>query len=289
LGARRAIQQTDGRTASALSSNLALATFATALFIAENRRPLRKPTQSKLQRALRNLAVAGLGGAVLGLLQAPVIEPLCRIVERRRWGLLKRRRLPALTELALGIGLMDYSLYVWHVLTHKVPVLWRMHLAHHVDLDLDASTAVRFHFAELAASIPYRAAQVLLIGIGPRTFQAWQAFTIGSVLFHHSNLRLPRRAEQGLALVVMTPRLHGIHHSTVQEQTNSNWSSGLTLWDHLHGTFRADVPQDSIEIGVPAHRDPNELSLWKVLALPFAPQRPSWPRPLSPLSHEARE
>ena len=263
-----------------LLSGLALIAIAGALLAAETRRPLREPTQPRRSRLPRNLAVAGLGGAVLALLETPAVEPLTRAVEQRRWGLLKRLRLPPLAELTLGVALMDYTLYLWHVLTHRVPVLRRMHLPHHVDLDLDVSTAVRFHFAELAASVPYRAAQVLLLGIGPRTFRLWQTLTIASVLFHHSNLRLPRRLETALGLVVMTPRLHGIHHSTVMAETNSNWSSGLSLWDRLHGTFRADPPQRRIKIGVPGYRDAEELNLLGVLALPFRPQRPAWRRPL---------
>src|SRR5919197_148395 len=90
----------------------------------------------------------------------PVVEPLAGAVARRRGGLLQRRRLPLWLEVPLAVALMDYTLYLWHVLTHKVPFLWRFHQVHHVDLDLDASTALRFHFAELAISVPWRAGQI---------------------------------------------------------------------------------------------------------------------------------
>jgi sterol desaturase/sphingolipid hydroxylase (fatty acid hydroxylase superfamily) len=101
----------------------------------------------------------------------------------------------------------------------------------------------------------------------------WQQATLLSVLFHHANLRLPPALDRAIAAFVMTPRLHGIHHSTRGDERDSNWSSGMTAWDRLHGTLRAGVPQRAITIGVPELRDPAALTLGKSLALPFRPQR----------------
>ncbi len=257
-----------------LGGGAVVAAYA-ALVWAEHRRPLRPETQPKLPRDLRNLALAVLNGAMLSVIQTPVIGPLTRWVEHSRWGLLKRLGLPVWLEVPLAVALMDYTLYLWHVWTHKGP-LWRFHQVHHVDFDMDATTAVRFHLGEMAASVPYRALQVLLIGVGPRTFAIWQGFLMACITFHHSNLRLPVWLERAIAPVLVTPRNHGVHHSVVKEETDSNWSSGLTIWDQLHGTLRLDVPQDEIEIGVPAYRDPAELTLRGVLAMPFGAQRASW-------------
>ena len=203
--------------------------------------------------------------------------------------------LPRWLETLLGILLLDYSLYVWHVLLHRMSVLWRFHVVHHADLDLDATTALRFHFGELALSIPWRAAQVLLIGVRPQVLQLWQQATLASIVFHHSNLRLPPGLERWLVWVVVTPRMHGIHHSIIEAETNSNWSSGLTLWDRLHGTLRLDVPQDAITIGVPAYRDPKELVLGRIFAMPFSTRsRPDGdknaviaPRPAGPAGRQS--
>jgi sterol desaturase/sphingolipid hydroxylase (fatty acid hydroxylase superfamily) len=171
---------------------------------------------------------------------------------------------------------MDYSLYLWHVLTHRVPFLWRFHLPHHVDLDMDASTALRFHAGEMLLSVPFRTMQVLVLGASVRAYSCWQTATFVSILFHHSNLRLPRRIEDAVALFVMTPRLHGIHHDAVETHTNSNWSSGLTVWDRLHGTFRRDVPQDEVVPGVPAYQSPVDVTFPKLLKMPFDEQREDW-------------
>src|SRR5829696_2029572 len=247
-----------------------------AILWAETRQPLRRQEHDKVRRNVRNLAVAGMSAATLQVLERPVVEPLARMVEERRWGLLKQVPLPAWAEMALAVALMDYTLYLWHVLTHRVPFLWRFHVVHHVDLDLDASTALRFHFAELVLSVPWRAAQILLIGVSPPALSAWQTFLFLSIMFHHSNVRLPLEIERRLNAFVVTPRMHGIHHSTVKEETNSNWSSGLTVWDWLHGTLRLNVPQNKITIGVPAYLDPNDVELQDVLKLPFVEQRQTW-------------
>lgn len=258
-----------------LTGSLVVGSFA-LLWLLERRRPLRREVEPKLKRTSRNLAVAAVAGLSLRIIEQPVIEPLTALVEKRRWGLLKVVRLPRALEVALALLLMDYTLYIWHVLMHRVPFLWRFHVPHHVDLDLDTSTALRFHFGELAISTGWRAAQVTVIGVSPLSLSVWQTFVLLSILFHHSNVRLPLEAEEKLRRIFVTPRMHGIHHSIVKEETNSNWSSGLTIWDWLHGTLKLDIPQDSITIGVPAYRDPERVDLVEVLKMPFVEQPPTW-------------
>jgi sterol desaturase/sphingolipid hydroxylase (fatty acid hydroxylase superfamily) len=261
-----------------LSGLLAAAAFGGLMWL-ERRRPLRDPVESKLARGGRNLAIAALAGAVLQVAEQPVIKPLTSLVERRRWGLLKLFRLPGWVEVPLAVALMDYTLYLWHVLAHRAPWLWRFHVAHHVDLDLDVTTALRFHFGELVLSVPWRAGQVLIIGVTPLSLSVWQTALFLSVMFHHSNVMLPVEAERHLSRLIVTPRMHGIHHSIMEEETNSNWSSGLTLWDRLHGTLKLDVHQGEIAIGVPAYRAPDEVTLPRIIELPFIEQRPTWQLP----------
>lgn len=249
---------------------------AAVILVGERRAPLRRHTQREPERLLRNAALGALSMAVVAAVESPLVQPLARQAETRRRGLAQRLPAPAWVRDAAAFLLMDYTTYLWHVLTHKVPALWRLHLVHHVDLDMDASTALRFHALDMLVSAPYRAAQVAVAGASPRALRLWQGFFFVSVLFHHANLRLPAGLERRLARVLTTPRMHGIHHSTVHGETNSNWSSGLSLWDHLHRTFRLDVPQDRVQVGVPGYRDPAEIRLRPSLLLPFAPQRDAW-------------
>lgn len=235
----------------------------------ERRRPLRRVREAKWRHVSRNIVFAGAAAATVNVLERPVVEPLAKMVRRRRYGLLYVCRLPPPLHLILAVVFLDYTLYMWHVLTHRVPWLWRFHLVHHVDRDLDASTALRFHAGELALSIPWRAMQIAAIGVPPDALRLWQNIVLLSILFHHSNVKLPITVERLMARFVVTPRLHGIHHSSVPEEMNSNWSSGLTVWDYLHGTLRLDVPQQTITIGVAAYSTPADVTLGNSLALPW--------------------
>ncbi len=232
--------------------------------------------------------LAAIGGVSLALVQTPLVLPLTVLVERRGVGLLELVSLPPAVEALLAIALMDYTLYVWHVLTHKVDFLWRFHEAHHVDLDLSATTGLRFHFGEMLLSMPFRAAQVVLFGVTPGVFALWQTLTTMQILFHHSNVRLPLRLERWLSLVIVTPRMHGIHHSTVRRETDSNWGTIFSFYDRLHRTLRLDVPQDEITMGVPAYREVDEVTLWKSLALPFRRTLYRWTRPGQTAPERAR-
>lgn len=262
-----------------LSAVLIGGTFCTLVWL-EQRRPLRKRSvEPKIRRAARNLAVAGLSAAAIQLAENPVTRPLAALVDQRRWGLLKQWSLPAWLEVPLTVALLDYTLYLWHITVHRVPCLWRFHQAHHVDLEMDASTALRFHFGEMVLSVPCRVAQVVAIGVSPLALSVWQTATLVEILFHHSNVELPIEVERWLSKFIVTPRMHGIHHSMVPDETASNWSSGLTIWDWLHGTLRLNVPQNEITIGVPAYRDPEEVTLPKVIRMPFEGQHDSWRLP----------
>jgi sterol desaturase/sphingolipid hydroxylase (fatty acid hydroxylase superfamily) len=229
----------------------------------EHKRSLRHVFDSKLRRDARNLAVAGLAAAAVQLFEAPVAMAIIR----RRQG--EAGNVPKWWRSLAAVLLLDYTLYVWHRMTHRVPFLWRFHQVHHVDREMDASTALRFHFGEITLSVGFRAAQVWLIRPTQAAYSAWQTFLFACILFHHANIRLPIGWERCLVKVIVTPRLHGIHHSVVAEEVNSNWSSGLTLWDWLHGTLRTGVPQEAIVIGVEGLRDDRDQKLGRILGLPF--------------------
>lgn len=131
------------------------------------------------------------------------------------------------------------------------------------------------HWRRSALSVPWRTAQAALIGVRPGALALWRNLTLLSILFHHSNLRQPTRIERRLNRLIVTPRMHGIHHSVVPEETGSNWSSGLTVWDRLHGTLRLNVPQDAIVIGVPKVREAREATLGRALLLPLTDPEPT--------------
>jgi len=251
-----------------LSGILSIGTFV-VLYVFEKQKPLRRQIEQKEIGTIRNLAIASSAGLVMNFFEKPVTDKLTRFVEKKHFGLLKILRLPMRLETILAVILLDYTLYLWHVLTHKIPFLWRFHQIHHADLDLTASTAIRFHFGEITISVLFRAGQILLIGVSPKALNIWQSLLFLSVLFHHSNVRLPKHFEEKLQKIIVTPRLHGIHHSMKPDEMNSNWSSGLTVWDFLHRTFRNDVPQKNITIGTENFDEQREVTFGKILIAPF--------------------
>jgi sterol desaturase/sphingolipid hydroxylase (fatty acid hydroxylase superfamily) len=222
-----------------------------------------------LRRDIRNLAIAAPSGVVMQIADMPMALKLAEFAQRRNWGLLRALPVPMLLRAIAGILLLDYTLYWWHFLTHRVPVLWRFHQVHHLDREMDATTGLRFHFGEITISVGFRALQVLLIGPTPATVAVWQLFLFVCVLFHHSNVRLPLNVERALARFVVTPRMHGIHHSIAATEVNSNWSSGLTVWDWLHATLRTEPPQNTLTLGIPGFLSNGETTAMEALTLPF--------------------
>ena len=251
-----------------IRGSLVLAAAAVVL-VMERRHRARPYVEPQSTHTARNLALAGIAAVTVQLLEAPIVMPLARTVSRRRWGLSHAIGGPPWLRGVVAVLLLDYTLYLWHVVVHRIPWLWRFHLVHHVDLDLDAATGLRFHAGELAASIPWRAAQVIVLGVSPTTLTVWQSLTLVSVLFHHSNTRLSDRMERALSWIVTTPRLHAIHHSVNPAQLQSNFSSGLAVWDRLHRTARFDADAGEVTVGMPGFLDPDAVSLPRLLGLPF--------------------
>jgi sterol desaturase/sphingolipid hydroxylase (fatty acid hydroxylase superfamily) len=240
-----------------------------ALFVAERRRPLRRQREPGVERLGRNVTLGMLAGATTAASEMPLVAPAQHLAERGRMGLLRQLPLPKALRVILGFLLLDYTLYLWHWLNHASPFLWRFHAVHHVDRDLDSTTGLRFHFGELALAAGFRALQVIALGVDRGTLRLWQQALVVSVIFHHSNLELPIETEALLNAVVVTPRMHGIHHSTRGDETNSNFSSLLSCWDRLHRSLRLDVPQSAVTIGVAGFSEAEDVTLERSLTLPF--------------------
>lgn len=243
------------------------------LLAAERLWPRRVRTQAEPARSARNVAMGAMSMAVVSGMQRPLADALARRVAARRQGLAQQLPGPAWVRDVAAMLLLDWTNYHWHVATHRVPLLWRLHLVHHVDLDMDATTAMRFHAFDMAVSVALRLAQVRLLGVSPRALEAWEAFFFASILFHHADLDLP--FDGRLAWLLTSPGMHDIHHRADLAASDANFSAGLSLWDRLHGTF-SDV-RPAVPIGVPGYRDPDEIDLAGSLALPFVEQRPAFP------------
>ena len=254
---------------------IASAVIFAGLFLLERWIPLRVNGQSLWRRLLVNLVVSAIALGIGVVLIRPSVG---YFLERPadQVGLLNWFTLPQPIEIVIGFMLMDLAFYYWHLANHRISFLWRFHNVHHIDPDLDVSTAFRFHFGEMVFSVGFRVAQVAVIGLSPLTYLVYEFVFQANTLFHHSNVRLPIRMERLLNRVLVTPRMHGIHHSRVKAEVNSNFSVVLPWWDLMHRTLRLNVPQSQIVIGVPAYSKPEDNHLWNVLLMPFRKQRDYW-------------
>lgn len=257
----------------------AIGAFALSLFILERFFPLRRAGRPLAGRLFVNLVYSVLAFATVAITVRPAAEAMLGWTGRQSFGLLQLPAVPGTLRPILTFLLMDLTFYWWHRANHRFPLLWRFHNVHHFDPDMDVSTAFRFHFGELAFSSAFRVVQIGLIAPSLWAYGIYELVFQANTLFHHSNVRLPIGVERLLNRLLVTPRMHGIHHSRVKEETNSNYSSVFPWWDRLHRTLGLNVPQDAIEIGVPAYAAAEDNRLGNTLLMPFRKQRDYWPGP----------
>jgi len=248
-----------------------VAVFA-AVALVEATFPKRPPTQARWRRWGINLGMVVLDVAVQRLTLGALAFAAALYAQERGWGLFNALDLPWWLEAAVAFLALDFAVYVQHVLSHALPVLWRLHRVHHADLDIDLTTGLRFHPVEILLSLLYKAAVVVALGADPWVVVAFEAVLNGSAVFTHANIRLPARLDAALRLGIVTPDMHRVHHSIERRETDSNFGFFLSLWDRLCGTYHAGPPTRGHEralLGLPGFRDPGRLGLPALLLLPF--------------------
>ncbi len=248
------------------------------LFLLELLLPLRQRKRPLAGRLITNLGFAVLTFILGAYIVKPAAFGIMPLVSQYSFGLLHLVKLPLTWQFVFGFLLMDVSFYYWHRANHVFGFFWRFHKIHHIDPDLDVSTAFRFHFGEILYSTGFRVVQAGLIGVSPMIYTIYELFFQMATIFHHSNLHLPIRIERRLNKILVTPRMHGIHHSVIRAETDSNYSTIFRWWDDLHKTLRLNVPQKEIDIGVAGYQKPKDNDLANLLMLPFRKQiKPTYP------------
>jgi sterol desaturase/sphingolipid hydroxylase (fatty acid hydroxylase superfamily) len=252
------------------------------LFLVENKFELRKRVQQKKKRAMINSLVSIPSFVLLRFLLIPVMVWLALQNETLHMGLNYLYELPIWLEAFIAFLIIDFTNYLWHILNHALPVLWRFHIVHHTDLDLDVTTATRFHYGELIGSVFFRGAFVFLSGAGPMLVLIYEIAFEAANQFHHSNLRLPVKVERIINAIFVTPRMHGIHHSIVKNETESNYAVIFSFWDRIFRTIQLQIEQNAVVTGVASYRNAQELTAGYLLAMPFKKikQVPDIERPL---------
>lgn len=241
--------------------------------IAELITPRRSSVVPIGSRWVANIALFGFGLAVQRLLAPIAILVTAGAAESAGFGLLNQLLSNSLAAIVIGILLLDLWKYIEHRLIHRLSFLWRLHLVHHSDLDSDFTTTERHHPLEILLSVAGFLLLVYLAGIPPAAVAIYVPVATVVALFAHSNIKLPGRFERWLGRIVVTPAVHGVHHSAWREETDSNFGMLLTVWDRIFGTWRqSSVEQDAHRvIGLEYFRDPRWGRLDRVLWQPFVP------------------
>lgn len=229
----------------------------------------REPSVSKLRRWLANLPLSIVNGVVYHLLFAASITLLLSQSESMQHGLLQSYPMPQWLQVVLGIFILDFVIYTWHLLNHVVPLFWRFHRVHHSDMNMDVSTANRFHLGELLLSGLLRLATIYVFGIPLLAYILFEIFVNISIQFHHSSLKVSPVFERVWVLLFVPPFLHRIHHSVKIKERDSNYGVIFSIWDRFLGTLTKKTDQDSILIGIGSHRNFEKLGFWQLWLMPF--------------------
>ena len=243
--------------------------------VVDPRRPL---TTSKASRWFSNMGIV-----VMNTVLLRVLFPIGAIgtavwVERQGWGLFNSLSWPFWMEVGLSVVFLDFIIYLQHVMFHAVPVLWRLHMMHHADMDYDVTTGTRFHPIEILISMAIKVSAIALIGAPALGVILFEILLNGTAMFNHGNFYIPLGLDRVLRWFVVTPDMHRVHHSVFPSETNANFGFNLPWWDRLLGTYKPQPTKghDGMTIGLNQFRDPSRLTLGHLLIMPFVGKQGSY-------------
>jgi sterol desaturase/sphingolipid hydroxylase (fatty acid hydroxylase superfamily) len=234
--------------------------------------PRRALSLPKLRRWASNLGIVFLNSAVLRLIFPVAAVGFALLCQNRGWGFFNQHDLPTWLAVLASVVILDFAIYLQHVLFHAVPMLWRLHRMHHADLDFDVTTGARFHPIEILLSMLIKLAAIMVLGPPAVAVMIFEVILNASAMFNHSNIHLPDAVDRRLRTLLVTPDMHRVHHSIEDHEANSNFGFNLSLWDRLFGTYKAqpDAGHEGMTIGIRDYREPKLVTdLPGMLVLPF--------------------
>ncbi|MCP5230765.1 MAG: sterol desaturase family protein [Zoogloeaceae bacterium] len=261
----------------------------TAIALWEWASPRRVLTRSKKDRWANNIGLLFTDILVARLLFPAAAVGMAVFANEHGWGVLNLLDWHPVLELVLAIVVLDFAIWLQHVMFHAIPVLWRLHRVHHADPDYDLTTGSRFHPIEIVLSMLIKFAVIAVLGPSVVAVVLFEVILNGAAMFNHGNVRLPVGIDRWLRWIIVTPDMHRVHHSVLDDETNSNFGFNLPWWDRLFGTYKAqpDAGHTGMTIGIDHFvRREQVTTLWGMLKLPFqghagdyAVNRRSWKKP----------
>jgi sterol desaturase/sphingolipid hydroxylase (fatty acid hydroxylase superfamily) len=218
---------------------------------------------------MANLPFSIINGSIYYLIYFSVITGIIIKAESNQLGLLNSVAIPDGLKIVFGIFILDFTLYAWHLFNHVVPLFWRFHRVHHSDMNMDVSTASRFHIGELLMSGLVRMMVVYSFGISFITYMLCEIMVNLSIQFHHSSIRINPFFEKFWVLFFVPPSMHRVHHSVKIKERDSNYGALFSFWDRFFGTLSRGIDQSRILIGIGSHRKFENLGFWHMWLMPF--------------------
>lgn len=251
-----------------------LAAFSTAFVVfaaAEALAPRRGRVARRSRRWLTNAGLLIAGSALLRLTFPILAVGLAAAASQNGWGALGLVDWPFWLEAMVAIVALDFLIFVQHVLMHTVPALWAMHKVHHADRDFDVTTALRFHPFEIAFSMLYKFACIIILGPSAVAVLIFEIVLNAAAMFNHANWNLPDGVDRVLRRAIVTPDMHRVHHSTDVVESNRNFGFCLSVWDRWFGVYEEQpaAGHEAMEIGLSGHQGPDPSRFWWSLAAPF--------------------
>jgi sterol desaturase/sphingolipid hydroxylase (fatty acid hydroxylase superfamily) len=234
--------------------------------------PRRALTVSKLVRWASNLGMVFFNSFLLRLVFPTAAVGMAAFAAEHGWGAFNYFQVPFWLAVVVSVVVMDFIIYLQHVMVHAVPALWRLHRMHHADLDYDVTTGARFHPLEIFLSMLIKFATIVVLGPPIVAVVVFEVILNATAMFNHGNIRLPLGLDRWLRWLVVTPDMHRVHHSVEDDEANSNFGFNLPWWDRLFGTYR-DQPRaghEGMTLGIHKYREPRQVSWFTgMLSLPF--------------------
>ena len=225
----------------------------------------------KSKRWFTNLSILVLSSVLLRIVFPAAAVGAALWAETKDIGLFRILDVPAFAAGLIAFFLLDFAVWLEHVASHKIPLLWRIHRMHHADQGFDLTTALRFHPVEILLSMVWKAAIILLLGPPVIAVLVFEIVLNATAMFNHANFKIPLHLDRTLRLLLVTPDMHRVHHSAIQRETDSNYGFNLPVWDRMFGTYR-DQPSeghDTMKIGLDEFRGNRSANLGWSLLLPF--------------------
>ncbi|MFH0976178.1 MAG: sterol desaturase family protein [Spirochaetota bacterium] len=244
------------------------------IFLLEGIFPHFRGRTSRVRHGLSHIFIAIINGLLTRLLFAGLAIKATTWTQAQSFGILNTGLFSQAAGTTIAFVLFDIWMYFWHVANHHVSLLWLFHRAHHADIAMDTTTALRFHLGELFFSSFARLPVIMLIGLSFEQVVFFETILNVSTLFHHSNIHIPEKWDSIIRLVITSPNMHRVHHSTERRETNSNYTSILSIWDRIVRTFKRRADTSTITIGLSDFRSQKWQGAFGFYISPFLNPQP---------------